>query len=64
MAITSVIGAGEVPVGDWQAAGLLKPSVFKPIFATFEQTSIPQQLGALAENDRTALRKLINSVLG
>jgi mRNA interferase MazF len=64
MAITSVIGAGEIPVGDWKAAGLLKPSIFKPIFATFEQTSIQHQLGALEDNDRTALRKLISSVLG
>jgi mRNA interferase MazF len=64
MAITSAIAAGEIPVGHWQAAGLLKPSVFKPIFAAFEQTSIPHQLGTLTENDKTALRKLIDSVLG
>jgi mRNA interferase MazF len=30
MAITSVIEAAEVPVAGWQAAGLLKPSIFKP----------------------------------
>lgn len=64
MAVTSVITPGEVPVGDWQAAGLLKPSIFKPLFATFENSLIRRQLGALAESDKTALRKLIHSVLG
>src|SRR5205814_9131886 len=28
---------GEVWVGQWQAAGLLKPSAIKPVFATLEQ---------------------------
>jgi mRNA interferase MazF len=38
MAVTSqlrpVPGTGEVWVQDWKAAGLLKPSAIKPVFAT------------------------------
>jgi mRNA interferase MazF len=64
MAVTSVITPGEVPVGDWQRAGLLKPSIFKPLFATFENSLIRRRLGVLADNDKTVLRKLIHSVLG
>jgi mRNA interferase MazF len=41
MAITSQDRAfatpGEVPIGNWEAAGLLKPSVIKPVFATVER---------------------------
>ncbi|MEA2113803.1 MAG: hypothetical protein U9P36_00275 [Thermodesulfobacteriota bacterium] len=44
MAITSrlhqVDKLGEEVLTDWQAAGLLKPSVFKPILTTVENTLI------------------------
>jgi mRNA interferase MazF len=32
LAITTNLEPGEVLVADWQAAGLLRPSAFKPIF--------------------------------
>ena len=38
MAITSQmhspLSLGDVPIADWQAANLLKPSAIKPVFAT------------------------------
>jgi mRNA interferase MazF len=41
MAITSQIreslATGEAKVEDWQDAGLIKPSVFKPLIATIEK---------------------------
>ena len=41
MAITSQfrpsVALGEVWLNDWQAAGLLKPSAIKPVFATIER---------------------------
>jgi mRNA interferase MazF len=44
MAITSQLRPtpmlGEVWLAGWQAAGLLKPSVIKPVFATIEQRVI------------------------
>jgi mRNA interferase MazF len=68
MAVTSQVRPnpvfGEVWVGRWQAAGLLKPSAIKPIFATLEQTLVIRRLGALDADDRAALRKAIDEVLG
>lgn len=68
MAITSQFrpqaGLGEVWIGQWQAANLLKPSVVKPVFATLEQNLIFKQLGILAPPDQSALRQAIAAVLG
>jgi mRNA interferase MazF len=55
---------GEVQVGQWQAAGLLKPSVIKPVFATLERALVIRQLGTLSMGDRTALRKAFGEILG
>jgi len=66
MAITSQLraGAGEVAVQEWKAAGLLKPSVIKPVFATLEQSLVIRQLGALHAADKEALRQAIARTLG
>jgi mRNA interferase MazF len=68
MAVTSQLRAnralGEVAVTEWQAAGLLKPSAIKPVFATLEQTLIIRQLGVLGRADCAALRDGIARVLG
>ncbi len=62
--LPSFFGVGEVPVGQWQTAGLLKPSAIKPVFATLEQALIIRQLGILDVADQTALRQAIGKVLG
>lgn len=68
MAITSQLrvnsGLGEIVVGQWQTAGLLKPSAVKPVFATLEQALILRQLGTLAASDQAALRRAIAETLG
>ena len=68
MAITSQLrpspGPGDVWVGQWQAAGLLKPSAVKPVFATLEQALILRRLGALSASDQAALRNAIAETLG
>jgi mRNA interferase MazF len=68
MAITSQVRTpstlGEVQVGHWQAANLLKPSVIKPVFATLEQNLILKRLGVLYPTDQAALRQAIAAVLG
>lgn len=68
MAVTSQLRPtpelGEVWIGQWQAAGLLKPSAVKPVFATLEQDLVLRQLGTLASNDQTALRRAISQILG
>jgi len=55
---------GEVWIGQWQAAGLLKPSAIKPVFATLEQGLIIRPLGKLAAVDDTALKRAIAKILG
>ena len=67
MAITSQVRAEntfDIPVADWQAAGLIKPSVVKPMIATVEQPLVIKRLGRLAERDRHALAGGLKRVLG
>ena len=68
MAITSQIRPdaqfGEVSLENWKIAGLLKPSVVKPVLATLEQALIIRRLGALADDDVRGLRRVISGILG
>ncbi|MFA5630429.1 MAG: type II toxin-antitoxin system PemK/MazF family toxin [Porticoccaceae bacterium] len=68
MAITSQIrkplAMGEVILQDWQAAGLPKPSVFKPLIATLEQNQVIRIMGQLSDTDKELLAKVIQSILG
>jgi mRNA interferase MazF len=68
MAVTSQLrpdrGLGATWISHWQEAGLLKPSVVKPVFATLEQRLVLRRLGALDDHDRAALRKAISEIIG
>ena len=68
MAVTSQLrpaqGVGNVQVGNWQAAGLLKPSAIKPVIATVEHTLVIKRLGRLNEEDQQALRAAIAKIVG
>jgi len=68
MAITSrlhqVNKLGEKLVTGWQDAGLLKPSVFKPILATIENTLVLRKLGRLKKEDRHTLELILQDILG
>jgi len=68
MAITSQVksaaATGEVIIANWENAGLLKPSVIKPVIATIEQTLVRNQLGHLDEVDRTSLQSVLQKILG
>jgi mRNA interferase MazF len=55
---------GEVWLNDWQAAGLLKPSAIKPVFATIEENLVVRQLGKLSTADQTSLKNAIFRVIG
>jgi mRNA interferase MazF len=48
----------------WQEAGLLKPSVLKPLIATIERRIIRRRLGRLQKEDQQALRQLLDEILG
>jgi mRNA interferase MazF len=68
MAVTSQLPPtphlGEVWIDQWKAAGLIKPSAIKPVFATLEQPLVIRQLGTLGAGDQTALRRAISEALG
>ncbi len=61
--ITSVLHAGplDVPVTDWQAAGLLKPSVARlDRLVTAERTVFVRRLGVLTADDLQKVRTVWN----
>ena len=68
MAVTSQMRSsttfGEVQVGNWQAAGLLKPSSIKPVIATVEHTLVIKRLGRLNQHDQQMLRATIAKIVG
>jgi len=68
MAITSQVrqplGFAEALIADWQSAGLIKPSVLKPVLTTIEQSLVVRTMGTLSAADQNALRKTIAQVIG
>jgi mRNA interferase MazF len=68
MAVTSQVkptaSLGEVIVAQWEEAGLLKPSVIKPVLATIDRKLILRRLGRLSEKDRHALSIALKTILG
>jgi mRNA interferase MazF len=68
MAVTSQsrpgASIGEFAVEGWKDAGLLKPSVIKPIVATIDRDLVFRKLGALRDDDLDALRRTLSVILG
>lgn len=68
MAVTSqqrpAGGVGEVQVKDWKGAGLIKPSVVKPVITTIEASLVLRRLGQLKKDDQETLRKAIAQIVG
>lgn len=68
MAVTSQMRhlgkTGEAVVEDWQEAGLLKPSLIKPILATIDKSLVLKKLGHLSEKDGHALQEVLWTVIG
>lgn len=68
MAITSQVrqplGFGEALVADWQASGLIKPSVLKPVFTTIDPGLVVRTLGKLSTTDLQTLREITSQVIG
>ncbi len=67
MAITSQIrmplAEDEALIQDWSHAGLIKPSMLKPLIATLDQGLIIRKLGRLSQQDQDTLRTLLNHIL-
>jgi len=55
---------GDMTIRQWQQAGLLKPSVIKPIFTTVEKGLVLKKLGSMSNNDRKGLKKAIQTIIG
>ena len=68
MAVTSQLKPpqtiGEVILQDWRAAGLLKPSAIKPVITTIEKRLVIKAMGQLGDNDSTALKESLTTILG
>ena len=68
LAITSRTGVDEDfgvhQLRDWKAAGLLKPSAFKPVITTVESDLILRRLGRLTATDRSILTDLLATMIG
>lgn len=57
------LGFGEALVADWQSAGLIKPSVLKPVFTTIEQSLVVRTLGTLSAADLRVLQDIVRKVM-
>ena len=68
MAVTSQMRSaayfGDIAVNQWQQAGLLKPSVIKPIVTTIEKFLVIKTLGRLNKEDRKSLGESFYKILG
>lgn len=68
LAVTSQVRpaatVGETQVKDWKQAGLLKPSVMKPVIATIERRLVRKRLGKLSTEDQRSLRTAIEQIIG
>ncbi len=68
VAVTSRVASepktGDVTVSGWRDAGLLKPSVIKPVFTTIETGLLLRTLGTLGSADQFRLRTALQQVLG
>ena len=68
MAVTSQILSasyfGDTVISEWQPAGLLRPSVIKPIITTIEKSLVIKKLGQLHKEDHKSLRESFYKILG
>ena len=68
LAVTSrmreTLGHAEHLLTDWSVAGLLKPSVIKPLIATIEKSLVRRVLGQLGSCDLGSLECCIEEIIG
>ena len=68
MAVTSRMRSspalGEFEVVEWKKAGLILPSVAKPVLATIEKRLVIKKLGSLQRADTESLQASLRAILG
>lgn len=55
---------GEMTISEWSKAGLIKPSIIKPVLTTIDKSLVIMKLVTLEEIDILALRNLLEAILG
>lgn len=66
MAISSRIDAprfGDYVLGDWQAAGLPRPSLAKGVIRTINRRLIARNIGSISDADLAGIRKSLRQIL-
>ena len=54
----------DAVLGDWRGAGLIKPSMVKPVALTVERSVVLAKLGRLSPPDCQALRRAVAAIFG
>lgn len=54
---------GEMTITEWKAAGLIKPSIIKPVLTTIDKKLVIKKLGQLQQVDTQTLRNLLQVIL-
>jgi mRNA interferase MazF len=54
---------GGTSLSHWKGAGLLKPSVFKPLLSTIEKNLVIQKMGRLHPSDQKTLQKILKMMI-
>ena len=55
---------GEMTITNWKNAGLIKPSIIKPVLTTLDVKLVIKKLGRLEEPDYPTLQNLLKTILG
>lgn len=55
---------GEMTITNWKSAGLIKPSIIKPVLTTLDVKLVIKKLGRLEEADYQTLQNLLRIILG
>lgn len=50
-------------IENWRDAGLLKPSMLKPVITTIQAKLVLRKLGEISEHDRNVVRELLQVML-
>jgi mRNA interferase MazF len=61
--VRTPLGFAETAIASWKNAGLIAPSVVKPLVATMEKGLILKVLGRLEPQDRLAVERTLRSFL-
>jgi mRNA-degrading endonuclease toxin of MazEF toxin-antitoxin module len=62
--IRSPVLVGDHPIEEWQACGLVKPSVVTSILWTVRASMIRRKLGALSAKDMSGFQRSLSRALG